>query len=204
MTQIKICGLTRAEDIDAVNRWMPDYIGFVFAKSRRQVTRDMARYLKERLDKRIKAVGVFVNEPILSIVKLTEDGIIDAVQLHGDETEDYIKELKQKISCPIIKAVRVRTAGQILQAERLPCDMLLLDSYKAGQYGGSGENFDCSKIPHLQKPFFLAGGLKNENIKQIILKSKPFGVDISSGAETDGVKDENKIRQIIETISNIA
>ncbi|MBK5253928.1 MAG: phosphoribosylanthranilate isomerase [Peptostreptococcaceae bacterium] len=204
MTQIKICGLTRIEDIDAVNRWLPNYIGFVFAKSRRQVTPNMAHYLKGRLDLRIKAVGVFINEPILSIVKLIEDGIIDIVQLHGDENEDYIKKLKQKTTCPIIKAVRVQTTEQILQAEQLSCDMLLLDSYKEGQYGGSGKNFDCSLIPHLQKPFLLAGGLKIENIEQMALKCKPFGVDISSGVETDGKKDENKIRQIIETISNIS
>ena len=203
MTQIKICGLTRIEDINAVNRFMPDYIGFVFAKSLRQVTREQACFLKSKLNSNIKAVGIFINEPVSSILNLIEGGVIDIVQLHGDENEAYIIELKQKTACPVIKAIRVQSAEQIIKAERLPCDMLLLDSYQKRQYGGSGKSFDLSLIPPLKKPYFLAGGLNDENIEQFILKCKPFGVDISSGVETDGIKDENKIRQITETISNI-
>lgn len=203
MTKIKICGLTRAEEIDAVNRLLPDYIGFVFADSRRRVTPDTARRLRERLDVRIKAVGVFVNWPVTAVAALSESGIIDIAQLHGDEDREYIMGLKQMTACPVIKAVRVRSAAQISEAEMLPCDMLLLDSFREGIYGGSGESFDLSVIPGLAKPFFLAGGLNNENIGQAILKCRPFGVDISSGAETDGVKDEKKIRQIIRTVSGL-
>lgn len=203
MTKIKICGLTRKEDIESVNRWLPDYIGFVFCESRRQVTPEQAGLLKAGLDSRIKAVGVFVNEPVISIVKLCNTGVIDVVQLHGDESEEYIRELKNQIDCPVIKAVRVKSAEQIWQAEKLSCDLLLLDTYQKEQYGGSGKTFDYSMIPFLQKRFFLAGGLENSNIAQAIEKCNPYGVDISSGVETDGLKDENKIRQIIQTVRSI-
>lgn len=203
MTKIKICGLTRKEDIESVNRWLPDYIGFVFCESRRQVTPEQAGLLKAGLDSRIKAVGVFVNEPVISIVKLCNTGVIDVVQLHGDESEEYIRELKNQIDCPVIKAVRVKSAEQIWQAEKLSCDLLLLDTYQKEQYGGSGKTFDYSMIPFLQKRFFLAGGLENSNIAQAIEKCNPYGVDISSGLETDGLKDENKIRQIIQTVRSI-
>lgn len=203
MTQIKICGLTREEDIAAVNRWRPDYVGFVFANSRRRVTPEQARHLKYGLDPHIKTVGVFINEPVQSIIDLCETGVIEGVQLHGDETEEFIRALKQKTLCPVIKAVRVQSTEQILEAEKLPCDLLLLDTYQKGQYGGSGKTFDRALIPPLHKPFFLAGGLESSNILQAIEESHPFGVDVSSGVETEGVKDENKIRKIIEMIRTI-
>lgn len=203
MTKIKICGLTRKDDIESVNCWMPDYIGFVFCESRRQVTPEQAGLLKAGLDSRIKAVGVFVNEPVLSIVKLCNTGVIDVVQLHGDESEEYIRELKDQIDCPVIKAVRVQSAEQIRQAEKLSCDLILLDTYQKTQYGGSGKTFDYSMIPFLQKRFFLAGGLENSNIAQAVEKCNPYGVDIGSGVETNGLKDENKIRQIIQTVRGL-
>ena len=200
MTQIKICGLTREEDIAAVNRWRPDYIGLVFAESRRRVRPEQARRLKAGLDARIKAVGVFTNAPGPFIVDLCEQGIIDLVQLHGDENEAFIQSLKQRITCPVIKAVRVQTREQILQAQEMPCDLLLLDTYQEGQYGGSGRTFDRKLIPALQKQFFLAGGLEAGNIEQALRECQPFGIDISSGVETEGLKDEAKIRQIIAII----
>jgi len=204
MTKVKICGLTRQEDIAAVNRYLPDYMGFVFAPgSRRRVTPEQACLLKERLDSRIKAVGVFTNETVQNIAALCDTGVIDIVQLHGDETEEFIRALRKKTASPVIKAVRVRSAEQILQAQELSCDLLLLDTYQKGRYGGSGKTFDHSLIPALQKPFFLAGGLNESNIEQAVLASRPFAVDVSSGAETDGVKDENKIRRIMETVRNI-
>ena len=203
MTKIKICGLTRKEDIESVNRWLPDYIGFVFCKSRRQVTAEQAALLKADLDNRIKAAGVFVNEPLNSIIKLCKCRIIDVVQLHGDEDEAYISNLKAQIDCPVIKAVRVQSSEQILQTEKLSCDFLLLDTYQKGQYGGSGETFDYAMIPILQKRFFLAGGLDGSNIAEAIRKCNPYGVDISSGLETDGLKDESKIRQIIQTVRGL-
>lgn len=203
MTRIKICGLIRKEDIESVNRWLPDYIGFVFCESRRQVTPKQAGLLKAGLDDRIKAAGVFVNEPLNSIIQLCQNGIIDVVQLHGDESEAYIRELKEQIDCPVVKAVRVRSSEQIRQAENLSCDLLLLDTYQKGQYGGSGKTFDYALIPNLQKSFFLAGGLDNSNIAQAISACHPYGVDISSGVETDGLKDDVKIRQIIQTIRSL-
>lgn len=202
MTQIKICGLTREEDIAAVNRCLPDYIGFVFAESRRQVTPEQARRLKEGLDTRIKAVGVFTNAPVPFIVDLCEQGIIDVVQLHGDESEAFIWSLKQKMAYPVIKTVRVQNTEKILQTQELSCDLLLLDTYQPGQYGGSGQTFDRTLIPELQKQFFLAGGLDIGNVEQAIRECHPFGIDISSGVETDGVKDETKIRKIIAIIRN--
>lgn len=200
MTKIKICGLTRPEDIESVNCWLPDYIGLVFGPSRRQVTPEQAGRLKAGLDSRIKAVGVFVNQALRVIVKLCGTGVIDAVQLHGDESETYIRKLKEQINCPVIKAVRVQSAEQVRQADKLSCDLLLLDTYQQGQYGGSGKTFDYAMIPILKQPYFLAGGLKNRNIARAIGKCKPYGVDISSGVETNGIKDDDKIRQIIQTV----
>lgn len=203
MTKIKICGLTREEDIAAANRYLPDYIGFVFVESRRQVTPEQAHHLKKGLDPQIKAVGVFVNASLENIAALCGAGTIDLVQLHGDESSDYIRALKEKTTCPVIKAVRVQSPQQILQAQSLPCDLLLLDACQAGQYGGSGTAFDRSLIPPLYKPFFLAGGLDRVNIAQAIQECHPFGVDMSSGVETNGVKDEIKIRDIIAIIRSL-
>ncbi len=200
MTKIKICGLTRVQDIEAVNRWRPDYIGFVFAKSKRQITSCQANMLKDKLSPDIKAAGVFVNASVQMIVSLFNAGVIEIVQLHGDEDEDYIKELKEALKCPVIKAVSVRSKEQILSAEHLDCDFLLLDTYHKGKRGGSGIAFDHALIPALTKPYFLAGGLNNCSIGRAILDNHPYGVDISSGVETDGVKDERKIKEIIETI----
>jgi len=200
MTRVKICGLRRPEDVAAVNRFLPDYIGFVFAESRRRVTPDEARKLKNLLDPHIKAAGVFVNAPVQQVLEAVNTGIIDLIQLHGDEDEAYLKMIRQSTPYPIIKAVRVRSKSQILEAQKLPCDMLLLDAYKRGQYGGGGEGFDLSLIPPLEKPFFLAGGLSLTNIAQKIAQCRPYCADISSGAETDGVKDPEKIGRIIGLI----
>jgi Phosphoribosylanthranilate isomerase len=203
MTKIKVCGLTREEDIMAVNCWRPDYVGFVFADSRRRITPEQAGHLKDRLNPDIKAVGVFTNKPMQFIIELSRKGIIDVIQLHGDENEEYIRGLKQETACPVIKAVRVQSTEQILQAETLSCDLLLLDTYLKGQYGGSGKTFNRALIPPLYKPFFLAGGLERGNIAQAVGECHPFGIDVSSGAETDGLKDEKKIRQIIEIVRSI-
>lgn len=199
MSKIKICGLTRSQDIDIVNETMPDYIGFVFAESRRRVTHTQAAAMKKRLSGSIKAVGVFVNADIEEIAELCNRGVIDLVQLHGDEDSDDILSLKKKIKCPIIKAARVQNPQQIIRAQALPCDYLLLDTYQKEQYGGTGTAFDYALIPTLQKPFFLAGGLNADNIKNAADVS-PYCLDISSGVETDGVKDAGKIREIIRII----
>ncbi len=193
MTKIKLCGLSRMEDILAVNKIRPDYAGFVFAKSKRQVTPAQAEQLSGMLLPQIRSVGVFVNAELELIAYLCGEHIIDMVQLHGDEDTAYIEKLQGTISCPVIKAVRARSREQIREAEALPCDYLLLDTYTPGEYGGSGKQFDLSLVPALTKPFFLAGGLGPETVAERIRQVKPYGVDASSSLETDGVKDRRKM-----------
>lgn len=200
MSKIKICGLRSTSDIKYVNNFKPDYIGFIFAESKRKVTKEKAIELKSDLDTRIKTVGVFVNEPMENIVSLCNEKIIDLVQLHGDEDEAYIIKLRKQISNPIIKAIRVQTMEQVLKAEALPVDYLLLDTYNKNEYGGSGIAFNWELIPHLEKPYFLAGGLNKDNIQQAISTCLPYALDISSGVETDGIKDELKIKEVIHIV----
>lgn len=200
MSRIKICGLSRIEDIAAVNEVLPDYIGFVFAESRRQISYEKARLLKDRLNPAIQAVGVFVNEDIGQIVSLCDNGIIDLVQLHGDETVEYVNLLRSLIPNPVIKAVRVRSTEDIMKAEEFPSDYLLLDAYHEDMYGGSGKTFDWSLIKAVKKPFFLAGGIHSDNILDAQSSCQPYCIDVSSGVETDGWKDPEKIRGIVRGI----
>lgn len=203
MTKIKICGLSRIEDIEAANRYKPDYIGFVFAEgSKRRVTKEQAAWLKKALNPSIQAVGVFVNAPLSQVQELCREKIIDVVQLHGNENEEYVSVLKGSITSPVICAVRVKSSEQLLQADDLPCDALLLDSYNPAKYGGTGEPFDYAVIPKLKKPYFLAGGLNAANICAAIDACHPAAVDISGGVETNGVKDSEKMRVIIEFVRN--
>lgn len=202
MAKIKICGLRRQKDIEIVNRYKPDYIGFVFAESKRQVNDMEALELKSELSPEIKAVGVFVNDDINHIAELVKNSVIDIVQLHGDEDEEYIKNLKSKISVPLIKAVRVRAYADIKEKAEYPVEYLLLDSYSKDAYGGTGENFDISLIENMKRPYFLAGGVNEENISDIIKKANPFCIDLSSGVETDGFKDETKIKNVIDIVRN--
>lgn len=199
MTKIKICGLSRIEDIESVNAVLPDYIGFVFAESKRKVSYEQARYLKDLLDERIRVVGVFVNAGIKDIVNLYQKRVVDLVQLHGDEDEKYIEALKAQISCPVVKAVRVKSEDEIKKARDLPVNYLLLDTYQKDLYGGSGKVFDWSLISGINKPFFLAGGLNSGNIKSA-LKYRPYCLDISSGVETEGKKDGNKIKELVRLV----
>lgn len=203
MMKIKICGLKREEDMHIVNTYLPDYAGFVFAKSPRQVTVRQAKYLHSLLDSRITLVGVFVNEEPEAIVRLLKQGIIGAAQLHGDEDGAYIRRLRKLMAdAVIIKAVRVQCREQILQAQQLDCDYLLLDTFSKGVYGGSGRQFDKKLIPALEKPYFLAGGLSVGNIAENLSKCSPYAVDISSAVETDGYKDEEKIKAFVERVRN--
>lgn len=201
MTKIKICGLKRTEDISYVNELLPDFAGFVFAKSSRQVDAKKAAELKKQLSPKIKAVGVFVNAEPEFIAELYQQQIIDLAQLHGDETADYIHTLKNLCpTLPLIKAVRVQSTKQILESEKLPCDYLLLDTWQKDSYGGSGKTFDRSLIPPLAKPWFLAGGLNAENIAESISQCHPWAVDVSSAVETDGVKNKEKIKTFIDHV----
>ncbi|MDF2942103.1 MAG: N-(5-phosphoribosyl)anthranilate isomerase [Herbinix sp.] len=203
MIKIKICGLSRKVDIDMVNTVLPDYIGFVFANSKRQVNDSIAEELKALLNPDIKAVGVFVNDDIDHIIRLCTSGIIDIVQLHGEEDMNYILKLKTLISNPIIKAVRVRNLEDITIASKLPCDYLLLDAYKQDQYGGIGEAFDWTMITKINKPFFLAGGIRTDNVKKAILIAHPYCIDVSSGVETEGWKDQDKVLDIVTKVRSM-
>jgi phosphoribosylanthranilate isomerase len=204
MSKIKICGLQRTDDITFVNKYMPDYIGFVFAKSKRQVDYNRAKEMKSLLNSNIQAVGVFVNEPLENVIKLCKDNIIDIVQLHGNEDEEYINALKSKVDNQIIKAVRVQNTQQILNAEKLPVDFLLLDAYNPNAQGGTGEVFNWDIIPKKStKPIFLAGGLGVENLEKAINAVNPYCVDLSSSVEVKGFKNEEKIKEVVDLVRSI-
>lgn len=195
--KIKICGLTRKEEIGYVNEINPDYIGFIFYKgSRRYVSINKARELKGALSKSILSAGVFVNEDIDAIKKICEDNIIEVIQLHGDESPAYINELKNVTGKPVIKAIRVQNQNQLSDANGLPADYLLFDTYHKGVYGGTGERFDWNLIRNVRKPFFLAGGIGLEDIQEAD-KLGTYCLDVSSSVETKGVKDKEKIKEIV-------
>lgn len=198
MTKIKICGIVCNRGIAAVNEFLPDYVGFVFAEqSRRAITFETAQKLKYRLHDTIKTVGVFVNEEIQSIVTAANQKIIDIIQLHGGETEDYIARLKDLTDLPVIKAVCATSRQKVERALNTCADILLFDS----DHGGSGKAFDWSIIPkQIAKPFFIAGGLNADNVKSAIQTYQPFGVDVSSGVDTNGQKDREKIKKFIKTV----
>lgn len=198
--KIKICGLKTIEDIQMANRQKPDFVGFVFAGKKRKVTQKQAAEMKRHLLPEIKSVGVFVNEEQSRIIELVETGVLDYIQLHGDEDETYIRRLKEKLTKPMIKAIRVRNREDILRAQELPCEYLLLDTYKADEYGGSGETFRWDLIPELKKLYFLAGGLNSENISEALRWCRPWAVDVSSSVEKDGKKDEVKVKRFIEAL----
>ena len=198
MVKIKICGLTRLEDIDIVNKYKPDYIGFVFADSKRKVSSKIAKILKDNLNSNIKSVGVFVNAPKEEILDLFNEGIIEIAQLHGTESEDYIIDLKESTNneLKIINAIEVSNDTDLIKYDSSNADYLLLDSGK-----GSGKTFDWSLIrKDLKKEFFLAGGLDSENISRAIEEFDPYAVDLSSSLEVKGFKDEDKIKEIMEII----
>lgn len=196
MTQIKICGLKTIEDVDAVNEFNPDYIGFIFVSDRkRYIEPDKAYELKKALNPSIKAVGVFINEEIDKVVEISERGIMDVIQLHGTEDNDYISELRRRVNKPIFKAIRVDSSEDIKKASACLADTVLFDC----GIGGTGKTFDWSLLSEFNKPFFLAGGLNCDNVSEA-LKLSPMGLDVSSGVETDGKKDKEKIKRFISLV----
>jgi len=193
--RIKICGLFRDEDIDYVNEARPDYIGFVFAKSARQVSHVLAQYLRFRLVSEIIPVGVFVNSSVAEIAALYRNGVISIAQLHGDEDESFIIKLKKDTGnkpIPVIKTIK----GSQLNNIKTNADYLLIDSG-----AGSGKTFNWEPLKSIKftKPWFLAGGININNVENAAAFN-PFAVDISSGAETDGIKDREKILQLVASI----
>lgn len=196
MTKIKLCGLSRLCDIEAANELKPDYIGFVFAsKSKRYVTSEKAAELKSRLLPEIRSVGVFVNEHPQEVAKLLQNGIIDIAQLHGDEDEDYITQLRRLIDKPIIKAFRIETAHDIKIANQSTADYILLDSS-----AGTGTVFDWVLVKNIERPYFLAGGLDARNVADALKTLHPSAVDVSTGIETNGVKDKIKMAAFVAAV----
>ena len=196
MTKIKLCGLSRLEDIEAANRLKPDYVGFVFwPESRRAVTPSQAARLKAALDPSIQAVGVFVNEDPETVAQLLEAGVIDLAQLHGRESPAYLRILAGFTSRPFIQAFRVKGPADMDRAEKSTADHLLLD---AG--AGEGTVFDWSLLRGFPRPYLLAGGLTPENVGEAIDALHPWGVDVSSGIETNGTKDPEKMNAFIAAV----
>lgn len=212
MQKIKLCGMMKPCDIEYANRVKPDLVGFVFANTRRKISATQAKQFREALDAEISAVGVFVNEDIPVIASLVQDGCIDMIQLHGEEDADYIRRLRKICDVPVIKAVKVQTVEQIRQVAALPVDYLLLDTYRKGVLGGTGEAFDWELLREAKaaagdtaegelfgKPYFLAGGLHAGNLREAAALGS-YGLDVSSGIETDGSKDFTKMVEVMELV----
>lgn len=203
MVKAKICGIKNLQDVQAVNKHKPDFAGFVFYPlSKRYVSLIVARQLKAALNRHIKTVGVFVNAPMEEIAAAAELGIIDLVQLHGDEGNAYIAELKKICKLPIIKAVRVQDENDIKRADYYNCDYLLFDTYSQSAYGGTGRQFNTQLLKgvKIHKPYFIAGGLNADNVRSALKGLKPFAADVSGGVETDGGKDAAKIKAFIKQV----
>lgn len=196
MTKIKLCGLTRPEDIAAANALNPDFVGFVFApQSRRYVTAERAKALGDQLSPAIQAVGVFVDEEPERVAALLEKGVIHLAQLHGREDEDYLARLRALTPKPLIQAFRIKTPKDLERAQASPADYILLDSG-----AGTGTTFDWTLLKNLRRPYFLAGGLGPDNVAQAIQFLHPWGVDVSSGIETGGVKDVHKMAAFVAAV----
>ena len=196
MTKIKFCGLTRPCDIEVANEIKPDYIGFVFApNSKRRVSYKQAVDLKNLLNKDIKAVGVFLNEDIDQVISLLNLGIIDAAQLHGDESVEYITRIQKETGKPVIKAFQIHSEQDGTCAEKTIADYIILD---AGT--GEGKTFDWALVENFKKPYFLAGGLNPGNVTDAMRKLHPYALDVSTGIETDGLKDKNKMAEFAAAV----
>ena len=218
--KVKMCGISNVETIPAIVDAKPDYMGLVFAPSKRQVTVDQAKILVEELhrgyakkygsdtehDKNdtIKTVGVFVNETVDNLVTIANEANLDAVQLHGDEDEAFIQSLKERTNVEVWKAVQIRSAADAEAWIDSRADMLLFDAYHKDERGGTGEVFDWSCLDEFERPFMLAGGIDSTNVARAIRTVRPYGIDISSGIETDGVKDDEKIKAFTNIVRTIA
>ena len=217
--KVKMCGISKVETIPAVVEAKPDYMGLVFAPSKRQVTVDQAKTLVEELhrgyakkygsdtehDKNdtIKTVGVFVNETVDNLVTIANEANLDAVQLHGDEDETFIQSLKERTNVEVWKAIQIRTAADTEKWIDSSADMLLFDAYHKDERGGTGEVFDWSSLDAFERPFMLAGGIDSTNVARAIRTVRPYGIDISSGIETNGVKDDEKITAFTKIVNSI-
>ena len=224
--KVKMCGISKGETIPAIVDAKPDYMGLVFAPSKRQVTVDQAKTLVEELHKQyanrynrdaeqysnqtlihqefIKTVGIFVNETLDNLVTIATEVNLDAVQLHGDEDEAFIQSLKERTNVEVWKAVQIRSAADAAAWIDSSADMLLFDAYHKDERGGTGEVFDWSCLDEFERPFMLAGGIDSTNVARAIRTVRPYGIDISSGIETEGVKDDEKIKAFTNIVRTIA
>lgn len=198
MTKIKVCGLQSMADIHAVNEAEPDFCGFIveFPKSFRSISREEVKMLSSKLREGILPVGVFVNAPVELPARLLEEGAIALAQLHGQEDEAYIRELRNYTDKPLIKAFSIKTKEDIQKALQSTADYILLDQGA----GGTGKTFDWSLVPEITRPYFLAGGLSAENLALAIEALHPWAVDLSSSLETDRRKDPVKIMEAVRTV----
>lgn len=217
--KIKMCGISKVETIPAIVDAKPDYMGLVFAPSKRQVTVEQAKTLVEELhkvyvkkygsdteqdkDDTIKTVGVFVNETVDNLVTIANEANLDAVQLHGDEDETFIQSLKERTNVEVWKAVQIRSAADVEAWIDSSADMILFDSYHKDERGGTGEVFDWSSLDEFERPFMLAGGIDSTNVARAIRTVRPYGIDTSSGIETNGVKDDEKITAFTKIVKSI-
>ena len=237
--KVKMCGISKVETIPAIVDAKPDYMGLVFAPSKRQVTVEQAKTLVDELHKqyektygeatvpmntdtaqdsqdsqefvqgnssfdKIKTVGVFVNETVENLLKIAEEVKLDVIQLHGDEDESFIQTLKEQSNVEVWKAVQVRSAADAEKWIDSSADMLLFDAYHKDERGGTGEVFDWSSLDEFERPFMLAGGMDSTNVARAIRTVRPYGIDISSGIETEGVKDDEKIKAFTNIVRTIA
>lgn len=201
MTKIKICGIRRLEDVQAVNDLHPEYAGFVFAPGRRQVSLREAGDLSRRLHPSVCPVGVYVNADETQILEAVTAGVIRAVQLHGDESLKQVGELKKRLPAGVllIKAIRMEPGHALREWEDSEADYLLLDAKTAG----GGETFDHELLGSaggIKKPWFLAGGINAENAPSAIGRFAPYGIDVSSSVETAGCKDIRKMETLIRRV----
>lgn len=197
--KVKICGLKTLEDIDYINEVLPDFAGFIFAESSRRISFNQAAKMKSKLNKNIKSIGVFVNEKTEKIINAAEEGIIDLIQLHGNEDNNYIKEIGNKLKLPVIKAFKA-DSNLKYNIENTIADYVLIDSCNKNQFGGTGQLFDWGLIPETDKKIFLAGGLNADNIIRAIKEVNPYCLDINSGVEINGKKDRKKILEVMQIV----
>lgn len=198
MTKLKICGLRRNEDISYVNEFLPDYAGFILSEQFwRHISLDLLTQLTSKLSDKITPVGVFVNETVEKIIPFSK--YLGVIQLHGDEDNDFIRTLKKHTDCEIWKAIRPQSSIEINDACQSCADKLLIDSFSKNSVGGTGVvgDWEIIKNAEITKPFFLAGGISADNIKEAIEAVKPYGIDVSSSVETDRKKDREKIKTIV-------
>lgn len=211
MTKVKVCGIRSLDDVAIINGCKPDYIGYVFAPSKRQISLSTATSLSKNVSDGIKKVGVFVDQPVELITKAFSCGAIDFAQLHGNENADYERSLfnalaKIGINSPelrCIKAFRIRNNADIEKTNLSLCPTLLLDAYSQSAAGGTGEKFDWTLIKNINKPFFLAGGINADNAESAINSVHPFALDASSSLETNCKKDREKVYEFVRRIRSI-